>query len=424
MPQVCCKYCGKIFKEQRYLDTHLEKGKECKKLRGVLFFCLRCNCFHTTKFGKLERHLETCKGEGRVIDIVESYQARVKELQTKIKILEESAGKIPETKHQEEEEKDIVELAFGKFTEDSPSQYFQKSYESLSDVKQYNTHLRKIKKNRRAYFSTVSLEEYTCAIKTHITYLEKFGKQKKFSPRKIDTIISNHFTTLDLRLVRHKNYENFHPDGTLLKDLNLILSCKDNIIFNYDLIENLRNYALIIFPLKVILEFILYNRSNTEPVFVLFDLKYNEKPFHYYYLEKRKGNKKFWKMDCRMERFLEQIRSSFLPYLVSEFRSSYFHVFQDNIFRENFLELVSGLETEFKQTAENIILLANSKKTLGMCTEIVSKNKKAKTANDILNLVKNDPIKTELVDETEFYVAQLFDNSPQNLLNTLKHLCD
>jgi len=279
MPQVCCKYCGKIFKEQRYLDTHLEKGKECKKLRGVLFVCLRCNCFHTTKFGKLERHLETCKGEGRVIDIVESYQSRVKELQTKIKILEESSGRSPEVKTQEVE-KDIVELAFGKFTEDSPALYFQQSYESLNEVKQYNTHLRKIKNNRRGYFSTVSLEEYTNAIKSHITYLEKFGKQKKFTVRKVDTIVSNHFTTLDLRLVRHKNYENFHPDGTLLKDLNLILSCKDSVVFDYDIIGKFRNYALLIFPLKVILEFILYNRSKTEPVF-LYSLIWVMKKIHF-----------------------------------------------------------------------------------------------------------------------------------------------
>ena len=96
--------------------------------------------------------------------------------------------------------------------------------------------IRKIKNSRRGYFSTVSLEEYTNAIKSHITYLEKFGKQKKFTTRKVDTIVSNHFTTLDLRLVRHKNYENFHPDGTLLKDLNLILSCKDNVVFDYDII--------------------------------------------------------------------------------------------------------------------------------------------------------------------------------------------
>jgi len=421
MPQVCCKYCGKIFKEQRYLDTHLEKGKECKKLRGVLFFCLRCNCFHTTKFGKLERHLEKCKGEGRVIDIVESYQSRVKELQTKIKILEESSGRLPEVKNQEEE-KDIVELAFGTFTEDSPDLYFQQSYESLTEVKQYNTHLRKIKNSRRGYFSTVSLEEYTNAIKSHITYLEKFGKQKKFTTRKVDTIVSNHFTTLDLRLVRHKNYENFHPDGTLLKDLNLILSCKDNVVFDYDIIGKFRNYALLIFPLKVILEFILYNRSKTEPVFVLFDLGHEDNPFHYYYLNERKGSKKYWIMDCRMEIFLEQVRSSFLPYLVSEFRTSYFHIFQDNIFRENFLELVSGLETECKQIVENIMLLANSKKTAELCKQVVSKNARKKTPDDVLNLIKNDPLKIELVDESEFYVAQLFDNSPKNLLNMLKNI--
>jgi len=127
-------------------------------------------------------------------------------------------------------------------------------------------------------------------------------------------------------------------------------------------------------------------------------------------------------MDCRMEIFLEQVRSSFLPYLVSEFRTSYFHIFQDNIFRENFLELVSGLETECKQIVENIILLANSKKTVELCKQVVTKNTRKKTPDDVLNLIKNDPLKIELVDESEFYVAQLFDNSPKNLLNMLKNI--
>ena len=420
MSKVCCKFCGRIFKEQRYLDTHLEKGKECKKLRGVLFVCLRCNCFHTTKFGKLERHLENCKGEGRVIDIIETYQSRVKELQEKLKILEESTGKVSE--YVKDEETDIIKLAFGTFESQSPAKFFKDAYQNLLQVKQYNTALRKIKKARRAYFSKASLEEYEKMVRCNIKHLEAFGKIKKFKPRKVDSIISNHFTTLDLRLVRHKNYENFHPDGTLLKDLNLILSCKDMEVFSYDVIGNFRNYSLLIFPLHVILEFVLYNRGDAEPVFVFFKIDETIDPFHFYFLKERKGGKKLWEMDCRMERFLESIRSSFLPYLISKFRENYFHIFQDNIFRENFLELVSGLGIESRQTIENILILANSKKTLEMCKKIVMKNTLVQTTNDILNLVKMDPIKTELIDETDFYVSQLFDNNPVNLLSILKNL--
>ena len=421
MTKVCCKFCGKIFKEQRYLDTHLEKGKECKKLRGVLFVCLRCNCFHTTKFGKLERHLENCKGEGRVIDIIETYQTRVKELQERLKILEGNVGKVFES--EKEEETDIVELAFGTFNEHSPTKFFQDAYKNLLQVKQYNTALRKIKKNRRAYFSKVSLEEYTTTVRCNIKQVESFGKFRKFSGRKVDSIISNHFTTLDLRLVRHKNYENFHPDGTLLKDLNLILSCKDMEIFSYDVIENFRNYSLAIFPLHVILEFILYNRSNVEPVFVFFKLHETEEdPFHFYFLKQRKGDKRLWNMDCRMEQFLESIRSSFLPYLIAEFRKNYFHIFQDNIFRANFMTLVSGLEIESRQIIENILILANSKKTVKLCKKIVMKNSLTKTSRDILNLVKIDPLETELLDETDFYVSQLFDDNSKNLLPVLKNL--
>ena len=420
MPKVRCKFCEKIFKEQRYLDTHLEKGKECKKLRGVLFVCLRCNCFHTTKFGKLEQHLENCKGEGRVIDIIETYQTRVKELQEKLKILEGMTGKVCIS--EDEEEKDIVELAFGTFTEHSPIKFFQDAYKNLLQIKQYNTALRKIKKNRRAYFSKVSLEEYTTTVRSNIKQLEYFGKSKKFSSRKVDTIISNHFTTLDLRLVRYKNYENFHPDGTLLKDLNLILSCKDLESFSYDVIENFRNYSLSIFPLHVILEFILYNRAKTEPVFVFFKISETVDPFHFYFLKERKGDKRLWNMDCGMEQFSESIRSSFLPYLISEFRKNYYHIFQDNIFRVNFIDIILGLEIESRQIIENILILANSSRTVKMCKKIVMKNSLTKTSRDILNLVKSDPIKGELFDETASYISQLFDDNPENLLSTLKNI--
>ena len=40
-----CKFCGEKFNTTADLKVHVKKGVECRKLKGVLFVCLRCDNF-------------------------------------------------------------------------------------------------------------------------------------------------------------------------------------------------------------------------------------------------------------------------------------------------------------------------------------------------------------------------------------------
>ena len=180
MPQECsCKYCGKKFKAQRYLETHINKGKECRTLRGVLFLCLRCSCFHTTKFGELENHLLSCKEDGRIFDTLESYNSKITELQCKIRYLEETKSNDNSNENKSDNFKDILDKTFGKLQTDDINNYFNSQYMEIINMKNFIRVLKKIKKQRRAIFKKGDIVVYKYLIKINLETLVKILTTKK-----------------------------------------------------------------------------------------------------------------------------------------------------------------------------------------------------------------------------------------------------
>ena len=290
-----CSFCGKIFKEKRYLETHLKKGKECRKLRGILFVCLRCNCFHTTKLGLLEVHLQDCHVDGRVVDVLENYQNQVVDLRAKVRHLEETLNSFQNPKKEKkEDESNFLDMTFGKGERDIN---FSHEYEEIVKAKKYTTILKKIKHKRRLFFKDGNLKIYKTLLKEHLNCLRAALKNKKFSERKINKTIRAHFTALDLRLLRFGDYETMPADGSLFQELNLVLSCREKpAIFSFDTVA-LENFGSCIFPIRTILE-MFFVRDN--PTYVYFGKKVND-PFSFYYLAEVGDKRKTWKMDCRAQ---------------------------------------------------------------------------------------------------------------------------
>ena len=78
------------------------------------------------------------------------------------------------------------------------------------------------------------------------------------SEKKSRKIILNHFTPIDLRLMRYDGYENLSPDGSMLQELEFILSGMDKPAnFNMDIVNMVYNYSICVLPVKTAMKTLL-----------------------------------------------------------------------------------------------------------------------------------------------------------------------
>jgi len=399
-----CQFCGKEFKAPRYLQKHLETGKECRKMRGVLFVCLRCSCFNTTKLGELQSHLETCKLDGRVFDLIEDYQSQISHLRAKIRVLEESKNEEPLPVPVINNET-VLEATFGNSEEID----YAEKYNKIVEAKKYNGILREIKRERRSLFKTGDIIEYKNHLEQHLKLLTENLTAKKIVVKKQQKIAKGHFTAIDLRLLRYPGYEKLSPDGSLLQELDMVLSYKKQPdLFSMNIIEQVLNYSVCVLPIKTILKILLVKEN---PLYVYMG-KRSRDPYQFYYLSSEKDGIKNWTMDCRMHDFCNEFSSLILPYLTSMFKKNYYEIYRDNVFRRGFHENLLGLELECKQILQNVILLSRFKKFIQLAQGIVmEKNKKNINSEDKLNLTSDDPNCVLTINEkaTIENVSRLFD---------------
>ena len=400
-----CQFCGKDFKAPRYLQKHLETGKECRKMRGVLFVCLRCSCFNTTKLGELQSHLETCKLDGRVFDLIEDYQSQISHLRAKIRVLEEAKNEEPQPIPVINNET-VLEATFGNSEEID----YAEEYKKIVIAKKYNKILREIKRERRSLFKTGDLIVYKGHLEQHLNFLLENLTAKKIAVKKQQKIAKGHFTAIDLRLLRYSGYEKLSPDGSLLQELDMVLSYKKQPgLFSMNIINQVLNYSVCVLPIKTVLKILLVKEN---PLYVYMGGKRTRDPYQFYYLSREANGIKYWTMDCRMHDFCNEFCSIILPYLTGVFKKNYYEIYRDNVFRRGFHENLLGLELECKQILQNVILLSRIKKFIQLAQSIVmEKNKKNINSEDNLNLTSDDPISGLTVNEkaTIENVSKLFD---------------
>jgi len=415
-----CKFCGKKFNATDDLKFHVTNGEECHKLKGILFVCLRCNGFHTVNFDDLNTHLNGCLEIGLCkYDVIEEQKRKIEELTLQLKKKgtppKKSRGRTKSIK-KKEIETDIVDITIGKIEEAiDPIEYINNLYILIIPVKKYMRHLKKIKLERRAIFKKGNINEYKTLLNKNLECLVNVLTKKEIDKKKQRKIILNHFTAIDLRLLRYQGYENLSPDGSMLKELDLVLyECEKPVYFNMDIINLVHNYNVCVLPIKTVMKNILIS-SNASYVYAG---KRRTDPYQFYYKEKEKNGLTYWIMDCRMIDFFNTVRESIIPYLIRVFRKNYLTIFSDNVYRDCFFENLSGFEGECKQILQNILFMSLYKKFLNMMQNLViDNNTKYMKTTDKLNLKTDDPILEEITEDTQEYNCNLLfdDISPFHL---------
>jgi len=294
-------------------------------------------------------------------------------------------------------------------------------YDKIKESRIYTKILDDIKYKRWSIFGHISLEEYEMLLVNHIKKLEEIFLEKKYADKKIKQIIVKSLYALEARILYYDNYINTYIETDEMEKFKSVIQDR---MYNPEITpfdENkiykcLFNYSIVLFPVFQLLEMCLFNNKVSNVIYLPLPKSSIDNPYSFYTLEKIQNDKRYWKMDCRLEDLSQSILSNLLEYMVSAFRKIYNDVFGDNEYREKYNYTNQITECDLEQLTENIIALSKPKQFSINLQKLIIKNTKYNpTDNDKFNLYGDDCLQRKRFSELEDLdgpdiYKRLFDN--------------
>ena len=300
---------------------------------------------------------------------------------------------------------------------------FQDTFIALKQSRIYTKILSDLSRKRMSIFGRMSLASYQNLLFEQIKMMEGIFREKNYTEKKSSTIISKGLTPLESRLISYGSYVQTHIEIDEIQKLEISLelekySPKEYVQYDsVSFVNYFHNYGLVLFSMKKNLERYLFNRYDFWNI-VYLQLPKNTKddPYSFYILERVTKEKRYWKMDCRLEDLSSNLISSILPFMIGMFRKLYKDVFGDNDFRNDFSSKCQITECDCEQLLQNIILISQPKEFYNLVREmVVAKATYIPTENDKFNLYGDDSLQRKRFHDKEDVdlvdiIKQLFDD--------------
>jgi hypothetical protein len=272
-------------------------------------------------------------------------------------------------------------------------------------------------------FPRMSLASYQNLINEHIRKIEDIFKEKDYTDKKSISIISKGLSPLESRLIYYGNYTQLHLEIDEIQKLDIVLDLEIQSPTEYVSYNSINffncfyNYGLVLFSIEKTLKRYLFNKYDFWNIIYLpLPKNTQEDPYSFYILDKVVKEKRYWKMDCRLEELSSSIISNVLPYMISMFKKLYRDVFGDNDFRSDFTQKCQLTECDCEQLIQNIIVVSQPKEFHNFVRTIVKdKATYMPTENDKFNLYGDDSLQRKRFHEKEDIdlvdiIKQLFDD--------------
>jgi hypothetical protein len=322
-------------------------------------------------------------------------------------------------------DKEIDQIVYNNFdvSHKDITESLEKLFDAIISSRVYTVSLSSMQKLRKKLLGKLTLVEYTTLLHEHVKRLNDIFSGRKCTQKKINKIVSSALTPLDMRLAFYSGYTNMNIEIDDVQKFGLaleILTEHQKMFVPYKkqtFFKSIRNYSLSLFELRDCVERCMINRYGFQNVIYLVRPKSTSKdPYAFYTLEKVK-EKRCWKMECRMEDFSIDFADNLLPYCVALFRRIYKDVFNDNVYRSDYMEKSQITEFDCEQLIQNIILLGQP---MGLCKMfqdvIISKSTFTPTESDKFNLYGDDKFQQkrfsstrDIDEETCQVIKRLFD---------------
>jgi hypothetical protein len=299
-------------------------------------------------------------------------------------------------------------------------------FKNMNTNRNYSKNISEIKQLRNKLLGKLNLEEYKVLIEEHIKKITELLIEKSYNEKKIKTIINTFLSPLDKRIVLYGDYINTNINKDDIEKFKLAIQINTHFSKKYvkfelkDIISNILNFSVSLYPIIECLSWFLFNRYE------MYNLIYLEKKdcnknidcYTYYSLNKITGDTKYWNLESRLEEISTNILTTVKFYCIQLFRNIYFDVFNDNIYRKEYKLKSQITEYECQQLIENIITLSQpSKFNKDIRSLIKQKATYTPTINDKFNLTCNDTLQYKrmknLKDSEEDIIKSLmsvFDN--------------
>jgi len=299
---------------------------------------------------------------------------------------------------------------------------FKATFSTLKQSRIYTKILHDLREKRSRIFGRMSISAYQDLVYEHIRTIEDIFRDKNYTTKKSTLIISRGLSPLESRLTAYGNYTESHLEVDEIQRLDTVLDLgseheKEYVPFeNSKIRDHFSNYSVVLFSIRQNIRRFLFNRYGFHNVVYLPLPKNTEDdPYSFYVLERVNKDKRYWKMDCRLENLSTSLITDVLPYMVSMFRRLYRDVYGDNEFRSDYTSNCQITECDCEQLLQNIIMIGQPKEFCIVLREIVKNKSTYKpTENDKFNLYGDDSLQRKRFQEKEEVdlveiIKQLFD---------------
>lgn len=301
--------------------------------------------------------------------------------------------------------KETINLNFENINLDECYVTINNIFNTIKEGKLYSKDLNVISKIRCKMLGWLNIKQYEILIREHFDILNNLFNEKKYDKNKRNKLIFDSFSSLELRLIRFGKYYEKSLD---IDDIERLRISMEFCTFHPKQYESFKrgfkkfqNYNIVLFTLKKCIESNLINRYGfNNIVYINLPNSKDNDPYSYYYLEKlediHKSNsksdpKRYWKLDCRLEDLSEELCNTLLPYCITLYRSIYYDMFNDNIYRKDIDSIYPIAGNELDQLIENILLLSNLEKVRDLLRDIIKEKCLHKpTDMDLINLRADD----------------------------------
>ena len=351
-----------------------------------------------------------------------------KKIYRSVKEYTKTSEKVLESKLQEDVvrvDKEIEEIVYNNFdvSYKDITEQLEKLFNNILNTRIYTVSLFSIKKLRHKLLGKLSLNEYTKIILQHIKRLETIFEKRNFNNKKIQKIIASSLTPLDMRLSYYSGYTNanIEPDDVQQFGLALDILVKHKKQFvpyeKTTFIDHIKNYSLSLFEISECIERCLVNKYGYHNIIYIPRPKSTSKDPYSFYILIKAGDVRQWEMACRLEDFSTYIADVALSYCIPLFRRIYKDVFNDNIYRDDYMGKSQIMEFDCEQLIQNIITLSRPKTFCQLLQEIImTKCKITPTEADKFDLYADDKLQ-----QKKFASMK---NSDEDMCTIMKRLFD
>lgn len=309
---------------------------------------------------------------------------------------------------------------------------FKECFENIKQNRTYTKSLENIKKARLKLIECMPHNKYIKLLEGHVKILENIFKNlKEFPNRKIVDTISKSMNSIDMRLISYGSYLNTNLEiddiQRFKSSLKFFNECPSFFmpLDKEELFRKFFTYGTALFTLKDMIEmYVPNNYGFNNIIYVKLKSSVDEEidPYSFYILEDvnstKKPEKRYWKMDCRLEELSNNFIDNIKPYLIELFRRLYFNSFNDNEFRKDYVTSSCITEYDCEQLLQSIRILSKPKEFNILLRNTIRKYcSYLPTINDKFNLHGDDNVQkkrfAKIKEDEEMMVESIkmiFDN--------------